>query len=288
MLCIAQPLNLVNLLQRQFERRGAQIIAQPRSLPARGNRHNPLIHAPPQTDLPLADIVLLRQLRHVLVDGPGLGLGDSGKGPVGGGGDVGGGVLVGEEIAVLEVRVVFDLVDGWRDRGRCEGGLEVRLQVVGYAYRLGFVGFLDGFHFRPGALEVGGGFGEDGGVDEVACEGHVSWLIPSKFAGVVHGNIQVNIVESELLQTRVDGFRDVGDVGDDFGCDEELLSRHVTLLDCGADFAFRVVDFRSVDVVVAQLDGCFDGFDELAVGFAVVGKLKPGGPGAVAKLEVAC
>jgi len=169
MLALAQPPNLFHLLRRQFERRGAQIIAQPGLLPARGNRHDPLIQAPPQTDLALADVVFLRQLGHVLIDGPGLGFGDGGEGPIGCGGDVGGGLLVGEEGAVLEVGVVFDLVDGGWDPGCCEGGLEVCLQVVGYADRLGFAGFLDGFHFRPGALEVSGGFGEDGGVDEVAC-----------------------------------------------------------------------------------------------------------------------
>lgn len=169
MLALAQPLDLGHLLRRQLERRGAQIIAQPGLLRARGNRHDALIQAPPQTDLALADVVFLGQLGHVLVDGPGLGFGDGGEGSVGGGGDVGGGVLVGEEGAVLEVGVVFDLVDGGRDRGCCEGGLEVCLQVVGYTNRLGFAGFLDRFHFRPGALEVSGGFGEEGGVDEVAC-----------------------------------------------------------------------------------------------------------------------
>ena len=175
MLLLAEPLNLLDLLRRQLERARAQIIAQSRLLAARGDGHDALIHAPPQTDLPLADIIFLGQLRHVLVQRARLGLGDGSERGVGGGGDVGGGVLVGEEGAVLQVGVVFDLVDGGRDGGCCEGGLEVDLQVVGHADRFGFAGFLDGFHFGPGVLEVGGGFGEEGGVDEVACPGNVSW-----------------------------------------------------------------------------------------------------------------
>lgn len=65
--------------------------------------------------------------------------------------------------------MVFDLVDGGRNRGFRESRFEVVLEVIRYADRFGFAGFLDGFHFRPGVLEVGRGFGEEGGVDEVAC-----------------------------------------------------------------------------------------------------------------------
>lgn len=96
------------------------------------------------------------------------------------------------------------------------------------------------------------------------------------------GALQVNIVESQFLQTCVDGFGDVGNVGDDFGCDEKLLSRRTAFLDGGAEFAFCIIDFGPVEVVVAHLDGCFYGFDESAVGFAIVAGLVPGGSGAVA------
>lgn len=39
----------------------------------------------------------------------------------------------GNETLMLEVRVVFDLVDAWWDGSCCEGGFELGLQIVGHA-----------------------------------------------------------------------------------------------------------------------------------------------------------
>ena len=74
-------------------------------------------------------------------------------------------LVEGDEIPVLQVRVVFDLVDCRRDGGGLEDGLEVWLEKVGDSDRLGFAGGFDAFHAGPGCLERGFLVAEEGGVD---------------------------------------------------------------------------------------------------------------------------
>lgn len=70
---------------------------------------------------------------------------------------------------MLQVGVVFYLVDAGWDGGGREGRREVFFEVVGYADGARFAGFLDTFHGGPGGLELFVCGGEEGRVDEVAC-----------------------------------------------------------------------------------------------------------------------
>lgn len=62
--------------------------------------------------------------------------------------------VVVEQIAVLEVRVILDLVDGGRDLGRLEDGLQMFLKKVGDSNGLGLAGFPEGFHLSPLGLQL--------------------------------------------------------------------------------------------------------------------------------------
>lgn len=106
--------NLQHLLRRELEGEHSQVIAHPLFLAGGGDGHDILIHAPAQQDLSWVDVVLLGEACEVVVQRAVGGPGGRGEGTVGGEGDI---VLavVGEQvaIAVLEVGVVFDLVDCW-------------------------------------------------------------------------------------------------------------------------------------------------------------------------------
>lgn len=55
-------------------------------------------------------------------------------------------------LGVLQVEVVFYLVDAGWDGGRFESGAEVLGEVVGHADGLGAAGTMNGFHVGPGGL----------------------------------------------------------------------------------------------------------------------------------------
>lgn len=77
-----------HLPRRKLKRHRPQVIAQPLLLRARRDRHDVLLHAPPQTHLAGADGVLLRERSENLVHGPRRGLRHGRQGRVRGGRDV--------------------------------------------------------------------------------------------------------------------------------------------------------------------------------------------------------
>lgn len=90
------------------------------------------------------------------------------------------------------------------------------------------------------------------------------------------------MVDTELLQARVKSGRDVSDVRQDLGDDVELLAGDARLLDGGSQLGLSLVDFGTVEVVVAEADGCFGAVDACLVELGLVSGLVPGGAGAVA------
>lgn len=76
-------------------------------------------------------------------------------------------LVEGDEIAVLQVRVIFDLVDGRHDLCCGEDGFQVGLQEVGDADGFRAAGSVDGFHVCPFLLQVLSCVGEEGGVNQV-------------------------------------------------------------------------------------------------------------------------
>lgn len=98
--------------------------------------------------------------------------------------------------------------------------------------------------------------------------------------------IQVDIVQLQLLQARLQRVGDVGDVGDDLGRDEELLSGHAGLLQRRPQLRLRLVDFGAVLVVVAQLERGQGGVDASLVEFRFIAGFVPGGTGAIADLSI--
>ena len=90
------------------------------------------------------------------------------------------------------------------------------------------------------------------------------------------------MVDTELLQACVQRGRDVSDVRQDLGDDVELLAGDARLLDGGSQLGLSLVDFRAVEVVVAEPDGCFGAVNACLVELRLVAGLVPGGAGAVA------
>ena len=90
------------------------------------------------------------------------------------------------------------------------------------------------------------------------------------------------MVDTELLQARVERSRDVSDVRQDLGDDVELLAGDAGLLDGGSQLSLGLVDFGAVEVVVAEADGGFGAVDTCLVELGLVTCLIPGGAGAVA------
>lgn len=165
--------HLTDLLGRQLERHRPQVIAQPLLFPARRHGHDVLVDTPPQQHLARIHRILLRQTRQDLVTRPRRAFRHGREGSVGLGGDALGSVEV-EQAFVLEVRVEFDLVDGWPGLGGLENPFEVLLEVVadadGPRQALG----LHFFHLRPFLLVLGFVVGEERGVDEIPASVDIS------------------------------------------------------------------------------------------------------------------
>lgn len=101
---------------------------------------------------------------------------------------------------------------------------------------------------------------------------------------MVGGFIQVNITQLKLLETRIDGVRNVRYVGDDLGGYEQLFSLHATLLNSESQFPFSVVNLRAVQVVVSQFDCSLYRLDQFTIDGGVSGFFEPGSPGAISEL----
>lgn len=170
--------DLGNLLRCQLELgKPGQVALESLHLVARCERNDVLIDHPSQTNLRLCDTILLGQLGVKTVDGTTLGRHKRGEGAVGGYSNA---VLLveGNEIAVLEIGVVLDLVDGGLDLGRLEDGLEVHLQEVGHADGLDTTRRLELLKLSPSLLQVLVSLSKPGTVDQV----------------------QIDVIEAELLE----------------------------------------------------------------------------------------
>ena len=64
-------------------------------------------------------------------------------------------------------------------------------------------------------------------------------------------HLQVHIVKLKLLETGIDGLRNVGDIGDNLSRHDKFLSRYPALFDCLAQVLLGLVDFSSIEVVIS-------------------------------------
>ena len=143
---------ILDLLGRQPERHGAQVIAQALLFAAGGDGHDPLVDDPPESDLGLADEVLLRQERQQLVAGPRFRPRDRRQRTVGRRRDAHRLVEQEERRRVLQVRVILDLVDGWGRAGRRQDRAQVPLEEVGHPDRSSLARRFHTLHSPPGLL----------------------------------------------------------------------------------------------------------------------------------------
>lgn len=90
------------------------------------------------------------------------------------------------------------------------------------------------------------------------------------------------MVDTKLLQARVQRSRDVSDVRQDLGHDVKFLAGDAGLLDGGSQLGLSLVDFGAIEMVVAEADGGFGAVDACLVELGLVAGLVPGGAGAVA------
>lgn len=90
------------------------------------------------------------------------------------------------------------------------------------------------------------------------------------------------MVNTKLLQARVQRSRDVSDIRQDLGHNVELLAGDAGLLDGGSQLGLSLVDFGAIEMVVAEADGGFGAVDTCLVELGLVAGLVPGGAGAVA------
>jgi hypothetical protein len=79
--------------------------------------------------------------------------------------------------------------------------------------------------------------------------------------------------------------RDVFDVVDHFGGDEEVFAFDVRFFNRDAELGLGVVELGAVEVCVAEFDGLPDCVDRAAVDGIEVAAFEEGGAGAVADLE---
>ena len=63
--------------------------------------------------------------------------------------------------------------------------------------------------------------------------------------------VEIHIVELKLLERGIDGVRNIPNVVDDFGRDEEFLSWDSGFLDCESKFWLGVVELCAVEMSVA-------------------------------------
>jgi hypothetical protein len=90
------------------------------------------------------------------------------------------------------------------------------------------------------------------------------------------------MINTKLLQARVQRRRDISNVGQDFGHDVELLASHAGLLDGCAQLGLGLVHFGAIEVMIAEIDGGFGAVDARLVELGLVAGLVPGCAGAVA------
>jgi hypothetical protein len=102
-------------------------------------------------------------------------------------------------------------------------------EIIAHANRFGESLGFELFHLLPFRLMFLLGLSEERGVDEV----------------------QIYMIHTKFLQTGVESGGNIGDVRDDFGGYEELLTGYTGLRDGCAELGFGFVDFGAVEVVVA-------------------------------------
>ena len=93
------------------------------------------------------------------------------------------------------------------------------------------------------------------------------------------------MVRLELLQTRLQRIRNIGNVTDDFGDNVQLVSSRSRVFDRGTQFGLRFVDFGAIQMIISQFDGRFSAIDAGLVDLTLVTSLIPGRAGAVAELD---
>lgn len=216
MLLVSELGDFGNLLRSQLESRNfGDECLQPLPLGAGGDGHQALVNAPPQSYLRLGYPILLSQLLPETIHGAALGVDNRSQGSVARDGNVFLPMIF-DEVAMLEVRMELDGVDcGWH-LGGFEDRFQVFLEEVGHAYGLGPAGCLDGLHIGPLLLKGLGSLCWEGGMDEV----------------------EVNIIDTQSLEGRLERFRDGQAVGAVLGDDVQFLSGHPRLLDGGTLFLF--------------------------------------------------
>lgn len=219
-LCYPRHLLLRELKRTQL----GQVVLQPALIRARRERNQALIQDPPQPNLGLGNAILARQLRPHGVDGPALGPRQRKQRAVARNSNI---VLLVErdQVAVLEIRVVLDLVNSGDHLGRLEDDLDVLLEEVGDADGLGLARGLDGLEVGPLLLQLLVRGGEPGPVEEV----------------------EVDVVEAQLLEGQLEGFlRGLLLLAVRLGGDEELAPGDAGRLDGRAELFFVSVHWALV------------------------------------------
>ena len=243
MILPARLTNLLDLLRRQCKSDTPQHVTHPLLLAARRNSHNPLVQDPPQQDLARIDSVLLCELVEQRRKWSVNCFRNGNLRRIGGELDVLV-FVVGYKIAVLEVRMILNLVDCRAGCGGLKGGVEVFSEVVAYADAFSFPACCDLLHGGPGSLEgLFVAFSVKGAVQEV----------------------QVHIAEAELFERFVKVFGGVAGYAGAFCYHVEFGTLDAGFFDGTAEFRFGVVDFGAVEMVVAHSDGCFDGVNKSLV-----------------------
>lgn len=103
---------------------------------------------------------------------------------------------------MLQVRVELNLVDSWWNSASLQNPLEMLWKVVRHSNRFGQALVLDLLHLLPLGLMFLLGFAEERRMNE----------------------IEIHIIHTKFLQAGLESTRDVGDVGDDFGDNVQLLA----------------------------------------------------------------
>jgi hypothetical protein len=94
--------------------------------------------------------------------------------------------------------------------------------------------------------------------------------------------VQINMIDTKLLQARVQRSRDISNIRQNFRHDVEFLAGDAGLLDSRSQLSLGLVHFGAVEVVVVETDGGFGAVDAGLVELGLVAGLVPGCAGAVA------
>ena len=105
------------------------------------------------------------------------------------------------------------------------------------------------------------------------------------FIGSARIDIQINVVELKLPQTRINGLWDIRDVGNHFRRHKQLLSLYATLLDGKSQLGLGVVHFSAVEVIISQFQCGLDGLDKFRIDWGVWGCLVPSRSCSVSQLS---